>query len=122
MTTYPGDRRLWALTLLLLIAITLVAAAFAPAKPSGRAPSILGPLTIVESDSIVGPAGPALGAADFDERKVYVLKRLEGRWRQTVLYHEACHVALFDFGMGDMPMSMQERVCDAMGYAWSAHE
>jgi hypothetical protein len=104
--------------------IFALAGAATPSMGGDHAPSIFGNLKVVEADTLVDHNNqPLLGAYDYETRTVFVLKKLKGRWRQAVIYHEACHASLEDHNLhARIPPPAEEEICDAIGNSWAAHK
>jgi hypothetical protein len=89
-----------------------------PAPPSSVA-SILGPVPVEYVDTLdVGiPGANYIGIFDPLRRRILVVRGLPPVVRLQVMYHEACHLALFDVGIRHGPpefMAFMDRVCDAI--------
>jgi hypothetical protein len=106
------------------LVFALAGAATSESMGGDHAPSIFGNLKVVEADTLVDHNNqPLLGAYDYETRTVFVLKKLKGRWRQAVIYHEACHASLEDHNLhARIPPPAEEEICDAIGNSWAAHK
>lgn len=115
----------------LLPLLALVACAHVPFNgPAGLPPipdainSALGPVSIVLQDTLVNEDGRALmGGFQPSNRVIYMHKRITERlvlWQ--ILYHESCHVTLWDTGLRNFfnsaeGMQMADVLCDAFATA-----
>lgn len=76
--------------------------------------TMLGPVKILRAKKI--DEEDSMGECDFDLRTVTVKKKLELLRAWHTLFHEQCHMLLFDSGVHnalDPKSNVEETICDA---------
>jgi hypothetical protein len=112
-------RALWGLVLLVGCRFGGVPAPAYPAFPRAL-PSQLGPVPVLVVDSILGADSTLnlLGGFDPRRRIIYIKSGMHPVQALQVLYHEGCHVTLWDTGLRQlMPDRLVDAVCDAQATA-----
>jgi hypothetical protein len=87
-----------------------------PAIPS-EVPSMLGPVPVVLVVDLKDNDGePLLGKWEPEKRRILLCANLHPMTALVTLYHERCHVWMWDAGVG-LSMKDEERVADALSVA-----
>lgn len=118
----------WVTAGVMLTLFLLVACVSAPPRTSGRGvppiprsvPSQLGPVPVLIVDSILSRDSTLdlMGGFDLWRRRIYLKRQLGPVQMWQVLYHEVCHVWMFDSGLRQVtPTALEEAICDASATA-----
>lgn len=82
-------------------------------------PSAMGPVPVVWGDSLKDADGKLIFAGFHPARRViYLSRQLELLPAWHALYHERCHVTMWDTGIvAEVPMKIQQQLCEQFATA-----
>lgn len=82
-------------------------------------PSAMGPVPVVWGDSLKDADGKLIFAGFHPAKRViYLSRQLELLPAWHALYHERCHVTMWDTGIvAELPMKIQQQLCDQFATA-----